>query len=200
VRKRAGGKVQTDTGIRTAKIVDIVSRFSLLHAYGVGLDVFRQLPEQQRMRGIEYAKWLLAFALDDEIDSAYLFFKALHCDRFHPKSENFVCSAYLEYMYGYWRQLSGTCDKEVPLGAYIVAGLLSGQRIFFTKKSKPGFYMTIPLKRRTAMEGYLERHFDFKRWPDEDFKFLEIDERVGDMENSLQSADALENVKVEENG
>jgi hypothetical protein len=50
------------------------------------------------------------------------------------------------------------------------------------------------------MEGYLERHFDFKRWPDEDFKFVEIDERVGEMENELQSADAFESEKVEENG
>jgi len=200
VRKRSSGMSQTDCGIRALKIIDIVSRYALLHAYGIGLDVFRQLPDQQRMRGIEYAKWMLAFALDDEIDSAFLFFKALHCDRFKPKSENFVCSAYLEYMYGYWRQLSGTCEKTVPLGAYIVAGLLSGQRIFFTKKSKPGFYMTIPPKRRVAIESYLERNYDFKRWPEEEFKFMEIDDRVGDVKNELQSADAVEIVKEEENG
>lgn len=183
---------QTQCGIRTTKIVDIVCRYALLHAYGIGLDIFRQLPEQQRMRGIEYAKWMLAYALDDEIDSAYLFFRALSCDRFKPHSENFVKSTYLEYMYGYWRQLSGTCQKVVPQGAFIVAGLLSGQRIFFTPQSKPHFYMTIPRKRMLVMEDYLERNYDFKRWPEADYRYEIIDEREDEQRNEPQNVDTLE--------
>lgn len=193
MRTRARGVSQTQCGIRTTKIVDIVCRYALLHAYGIGLDIFRQLPEQQRMRGIEYAKWMLAFALDDEIDSAYLFFKSLSCDRFKPHSENFVKSTYLEYMYGYWRQLSGTCEKFVPQGAYIVAGLLTGQRIFFTPHSKPIFYMTIPRKRMVVMEDFLERNYDFKRWSEEEYRCDLIDERKDEVGNGPQSVDALEN-------
>jgi hypothetical protein len=60
--------------------------------------------------------------------------------------------------------------------------------------------MTIPPKRRVAIESYLERNYDFKRWPEEEFKFMEIDDRVGDVKNELQSADAVEIVKEEENG
>lgn len=193
-------KDQTPNGIRTTKIVDIVSRYALLHAYGVGLDIFRQLPEQQRMRGIEYAKWMLAYALDDEIDSAYLFYKALHCDRFHPHGHNFVKAPYLEYMYGYWRQLSGTCKKEIPLGCFIVSALLIGQRVFFTPDSKPLVYITVSRKRMRSIEEYLEKQFDFRKWPEEKYRWNLKDEREDDMGNEPQGVDALEQVKEEENG
>jgi hypothetical protein len=200
VRTRATGKEQTNNGLRTSKIVDIVSRYPLLHAYGVGLDIFRQLPEQQRMRGIEYAKWMLAYALDDEIDSTFLFYRALHCDRFNPHGHNFVKASYLEYMYGYWRQLSGTCKKEVPLGCFIVGALMIGQRVFFTPDSKPQVYITISRKRMRAIEDYLERQFDFKKLPEEEYRWSFKDEREDDVGNEPQCVDALENVKEEENG
>jgi hypothetical protein len=200
VRTRARGKDQTVNGLRTTKVVDIVSRYALLHAYGVGLDVFRQLPEQQRMRGIEYAKWMLAYALDDEIDSAYLFFKALHCDRFLPHGHNFVKVSYLEYMYGYWRQLSGTCERVVPIGAFIVGALLIGQRVFFTPGSKPLVYITVSRKRMRAIEDYLESQYAFRKWPEEEYRWSFKDEREDDVGNEPQGVDALENVKVEENG
>lgn len=200
MRTRAAGKDQTPNGIRTTKIVDIVSRYALLHAYGVGLDIFRQLPEQQRMRGIEYAKWMLAYALDDEIDSAFLFYKALHCDRFLPHGHNFVKASYLEYMYGYWRQLSGTCKKDVPLGCFIVAALLIGQRVFFTPETKPLVYITISRKRMRAIEDYLESQFEFRKWPEEEYRWSFKDEREDDVRNEPQGVDALEQQKEEENG
>lgn len=200
MRVRSRQKDQTVNGLRTTKIIDIVSRFALLHAYGVGLDVFRQLPEQQRMRGIEYAKWMLAYALDDEIDSAYMFFKALHCDRITGYKNHYVRSSYVEYLYSFWRQISGSCEKIVPVGAYIVAALLIGQRVFFTPGTKPQVFITIPQKRLRFLEQYLQNNFDFHPWSESEYRWNLMDERVDDVRNEPQSVDALENVKEEKNG
>lgn len=200
MRIRSKNTDQTPNGLRTTKIVDIVSRYALLHAYGVGLDVFRQLPEQQRMRGIEYAKWMLAYALDNEIDSAYLFLKALHCDRIKGYKNHYVKSGYIEYIYTFWRQLSGTCEKTVPLGAYIVAALLIGQRVFFTPGTKPEVFITIPQKRLRALEVYLQKNFSFTPWDESQYRWNLMDERIGELRNEPQSVDALDNVKEEKNG
>jgi len=191
VRTRSDGTVQTGNGIRVSKIVDIVSRYAMLHAYGVGLDIFRQLPEHQRMRGIEFSKWMLAYALDDEIDSAFMFYKALHCDRFHPHGRNFVKVSYLEYMYGYWRRLSGINKEHVPLGCFIVSALLIGQRVFYTPDSKPLVYITISRKRMRALEKFLERQFDFKRWPEETYRWEYRRKRKVEVGNEPQSDDAF---------
>lgn len=192
MRKRAAGVSQTGCTIRTTKIVDIVSRYALLHAYGIGLDQFRELPEQSRMRGIDFAKWLLAYALDDEIDSAYLFFKALHCDKWAPNTDNYTHLSYLQYMYGFWRTLSGTCDEYIPIGAYAVAALITGQKVMFTPETKPMFYVSIPAKRFVFMEDFLEKNFSFQRWEPSRYRFEKPDGREDEVGNEPQCVDATE--------
>jgi hypothetical protein len=192
MRKRSAGTTQTQVGIRTSKIIDIVSRYALLHAYGIGLDQFRELPEQSRMRSIDYAKWLLAFALDDEIDSGYLFFRAMKCHEFKSKACNYVHSSYLQYIYSFWRKLSGSCEADVPLGCFAVAALILDQKVMFTHASKPCFYTTVPSKRLAFMEEFLEKSSSFKPWRKEQYRFVKQYSREDEMGNEPQCVDATE--------
>jgi hypothetical protein len=51
-----------------------------------------------------------------------------------------------------------------------------------------------------AIEDYLERQFEFRRWPEEDYRWDLKDEREDEVGNEPQGVDALEQQKVEENG
>lgn len=200
MRPRPSNATQTAADLMVEHILEVCGRYPLLHSYGVGLDMFRDLPQQDRMRAIEYSKWMLAFALDSQIDSAYFFFRALHLHRLRANGKEFVKITYLQHMYNTWRKLSGRGDKDLLDGPMIVAALIMRQRVFFTPKSKPKVYIAIYQRRLISIENYLKTSYGFKPWDSSEYKYNLKDERLDEMGNEPQCVDALENEKAEENG
>jgi len=206
VKRRAVGKRQLDNYVYTKKIVEVSANFPLLHAYGIGFDEFRSIPEEKRGRVLDYAKYMLAFELDFEIEAAHCFLKAVGL-RKNPKNRNYVKADYLAYMYQYWRQgfiVAKTgrpkWPKEMPLGVFAMAALLAYGRVRVVEKLKPNFLIAVWDERRWRLEKYLELTTKFKK-PDEkrvlwDFK----DDREDEEENELHSVDAVEQHKEDENG
>lgn len=203
MKTRAIGKRQLDSYVYTKKIVEISARFPLLHAYGVGYDEFRSIPEEKRGKILDYAKYMLAFELDLEIEAAHFFLKAVGL-RKNPKNHNYVKADYLLYLYRYWaRQFTSAktgkskWPKEVPLGVFAMAALLAGGRVRIVEELKPNYLIAVWDERRWRLEKYLQMTTKFKK-PDEkrvlwDFK----DDRIGEQENELQCADAVESEKGE---
>lgn len=170
MKPRAPGATQTQIGLSATKVIDVVSRFPLLHAYGVGLDIFRSVPEQYRMRAIDYAKWMLAYALDDEIDSCYMFLEALHLDRVAPTAKPFIRGTYLLEMHKHWRKMSGKHTSDVTVGTLAAAALLHGHRVRIVEAIKPDCYITVPVKRLRWYENYLADKYGFTPRPAEEVK------------------------------
>lgn len=195
MRRRAIGKILTDRNLNCGCIIDIAQRYTALHAYGVGLDVFRELPEFSRAQAMDYAKYILAFELDDEIDSASAFLEAMHCARFKTKRIYLRCS-YLLHLYTYWRLVNPTHMKNVPPGALIVAALLLGERVKVPMKIRPDSLIAMNEARSKYMVEYLAKHFDFVDWSDEKKYLIISDDRKGEEWNEPRSVDAVE----EENG
>lgn len=206
MKTRAVGKKQLCNHIYTKKIVEVAANFPLLHAYGIGFDEFRTIPEEKRGKVLDYAKYMLAFELDLEIEAAYFFLKAVGL-RKNPKNKNYVKADYLEYMYQYWRQGfilakygRSKWPKEMPLGVFAMAALLSHGRVRVVEELKPNFLIAVWDDRRRRLENYLQLTTKFKK-PDEkrvlwDFK----DDRGDEQENELQSVDAVEQKEEDENG
>lgn len=185
MRKRERKKKKTRDGHNTRQIVDIVNGFAMLHAYGVGLDVFHEVPVQDRMKSIDYAKVLLAYYLDDEIDSACRFLDALGAKNAVMHPHNYVRVSYLMHMYQYWQTLSGRGEKHVPLGCFIVAGMLFNQRIGVRDELRPDALLTVPTGKRKYIEDYLTQETDFVKPADEYifYNFLKNEDRGGEQEN-----------------
>lgn len=189
------------------KIVEISARFPLLHAYGVGYDEFRKIPEEKRGKVLDYAKYMLAFELDLEIDAAYFFLKAVGI-RKNALNSNYVKADYLAYMYEYWRRFfisaktgESKWPKEMPLGVFAMAALLSGGRVRVVEELKPNYLIAVTDERRRRLEKYLSATTKFKTPDESRFKWdFGNDDRVDEQENSLQGVDAVEEEKREENG
>ena len=206
MKRRAIGKLQLDNNnLETKKIVEVSANFPLLHAYGIGFEEFRSIPEDKRGKVLDYAKYMLAYELDLEIEAAYFFFRAVGLSKY-PKDQNYVKADYLAYMYRYWRQQFGNSryglskwPKEVPLGVFAMSALLSYGKIRVVEELKPNYLIAVREDLRRKVEDYLQRTTKFKK-PDEkrfvwDFKGDREDEK----ENPLQSVDAVNSVKVEKN-
>lgn len=157
----------TRGGIKVKKIINCVAQFPILHAYGVGFDQFRTIPEQNRSKAIDYARYMLAFELDLEIDTAVTFFKILGIKR-TQKKEFFVRSEYLQYLYKYWRKSgSGNAPQEMPVGVFAIAALLLDGAVKVEEQAKPGFFIALSTLKRNRVEKYLQQVTEFKKWPEE---------------------------------
>jgi len=161
MRRRSPRVFQTPHGISVLKIGDVVSRFPLLHAYGLGFEIFRELPEHARMRGMDFAKFALAYALDDEIDSALLFLKSMRRKTSRSGRHHVRCS-YLIRMYRYWRRLSGKHPVRMPPGAMMTAALLLGQRVTAVPSLKPDGLISMHQKHFVWLEQYLVKNYGMR--------------------------------------
>lgn len=196
--RRRAEVYSTRAYLSVRKIIDIVRRFPLLHAYGIGLDMFREVPEQYRMRAVDYAKFMLAYELDDEIDGAALFFRKI--DGPEPnKSFDYVRGSYLLYIYSYWRKISGHHPEVMPVGAFIVGALITGKKIRIHEGLKPDFLVSMKTMRRAVVERFLEENYDFRRWPLEaqGYEPSLNDDRVDEYGNEPGGVDAVEQEKGE---
>jgi hypothetical protein len=161
------GWESTQGGIKVKKIVNIVAQFPILHAYGVGFDQFRSIPEQNRSKAIDYARYMLAFELDLEIDTAVRFFKILGIKK-TQKKEFFVSSDYLKYLYSYWRKSgSGDAPKEMPIGVFAMAALILDTSVRVEERAKPNFYIAVSTLKRNRVEKYLKQTTGFEKWPED---------------------------------
>ena len=206
MKTRAVGKKQLENYVYTKKIVEVSANFPLLHAYGIGFEEFRTVPEEKRGKVLDYAKYMLAYELDKEITAACFFFRAIGL-RKNSMNRNYVKADYLAHMYEYWRRQFGYTrfgdsrwPKEMPLGVFAMAALLSNGRVRVVEELKPNYLIAVRDESRRTLEDYLQRTTKFKT-PDEkrvlwDFK----DDREDEEENPLQSVDAVNNVKEDENG
>lgn len=197
MRQREKGVMRTEGNLSVGKILDITTKFPLLHAYGVGLDIFRDLPEQYRMRSMEYAKFLLAYCLDDEIDNARAFLRYLKCNG-TSVSGFYVKISYLQELYSYWRLPKPSFHEFVPPGAFVLAALAVGQRVKIVPSIKPDCLMLITKRELGKMERALQKQYGFQPWPNDKkhHTYKVNDDRVDDVGNEPQSIDAVE----DENG
>jgi hypothetical protein len=181
----------------------IVGTVPLLHAYGMGIEVFRNMPEQNRMRAVEYAKYLLAHELKYEIESATRFLSALRMGArptYQWQKCNWVRSTHLEYVYKYWQKVTNLYAKEIPKGCFAVASFILKKPIFVVDKLKPDFLINVTKDDLKRLEIYLHSEYDFEIKANylKHYNFKE--DRVGEVENTLQSANAVEITNGEENG
>lgn len=203
MKKRAEGTRFTRTWVQDEEIFDIVFRFPTLHAYGVGFKAFESLPEDRRLAAIEYSKYLLAYCLDEEIDSAMIFLRALNCHEHRPKVSWYVKLSYLMGLYRSWRKMTGRCHEYVPPGCFIFAALFYGQGVHVRPELRPDCLITIPKMRREYLENYLAKEYGYVRPPDSEvyYDFYAVnDDRADEVGNEPQRVDAIYNVNGEENG
>lgn len=198
MRQREQGTLVTRGSLSVAKILDITTKFPLLHAYGVGLDIFRELPEQYRMRVMDYAKFILQYCLDDEIDDARRFFKAIKCSG-KPHHYYYVKVSYLQHVYRSFIKTKRVFIPEVPYGAFIVAGLSLGQRVKIIPSLKPDCLINVQRGAFQKMEKMLEAKFGHEIKPEHErvHRYKVNDDRADEVRNEPQSIDAVENVKGE---
>lgn len=69
-----------------------------MHAYGIGFGLFSCIPEQTRSQAIDYARYMLTYELDDEIDACVSFIKAVGGSEISIPT-NYVRSEYLLHLY-----------------------------------------------------------------------------------------------------
>lgn len=168
MRTRFNNKWQKTRGnLSVRKIVNIVGQFPTLHAYGVGFDQFRSIPEARRSQCIDYARYMLAFELDDEIDGAAAFLKAIGVNIW-IKDHNYVRSDYLLHLYKYWRKGSNKHPREMPMGVFAVAALSLKSRIRIVDSIKPNFLIPVTRDKRRKVEQFLTLTARFEPWPEED--------------------------------
>jgi len=167
VRTRFDNKWQKTRGnLDVRKIVSVVAQFPTLHAYGIGFDAFRTIPEATRSKKIDYARYMLAFELDDEIDGAASFLKAIGlCVSI--RDEHYVQSSYLVHLYESWRKSTNKHPKVMPLGVFAVAAMILNSRIRVVEGIKPHFLVPVTQDKRAKVEAYLEMTEGFERWPEE---------------------------------
>jgi hypothetical protein len=193
VRTRFNNKWEKTRGnIKVEKIVKAVGQFPLLHAYGVGFAQFRNIPEATRSKCIDYARYMLAFELDDEIDAAYRFFKAIGISKY-PRNEHYVRSQYVEHLYATWRK-DVNYPEYIPLGVFGLAALLLGTKIRIIEGLKPHFLIPILREKREKVESYLDLRMGYKRWDDADiyWNFNGTEEDAEGAEESEESEEAEE--------
>jgi hypothetical protein len=166
VRTRFNNKWQKTRGnVDVRKIVKIVGQFPLLHAYGVGFAEFRNIPEATRSKCIDYARYMLAFELDDEIDAAYAFLKAVGISQ-AGREQHYVRTEYLLELYSYWRKGTEKYPKYLPTGVFGVAAFLLKANIRIVEELKPHFLVPVSIEKRAKVEKFLEATCGFKRWED----------------------------------
>ena len=157
---------KTRGNLKIEKIIKVVGQFPTLHAYGVGFKMFLGIPEANRSKAIDYARYMLAFELDDEIDAAYAFLKTIGIN-VKNKSENFVRSDYLEYLYSYWRREGKKHPEVMPIGVFALAALMLDANLRIVEGLKPHFLIPVSRDKRSKVESYLELTQGFKPWDDE---------------------------------
>ena len=158
---------RTPGGLRLNQIQKVITDFPLLHAYGVGFSMFGTIPEQTRSKAIDYARYMLGFELDYEIDAAVSFIKVLGGLR-QAHSENYVRSQYLLHLYDTWRLTHSKAPKIMPVGCIAMATLVTGGSVRVVESLKPHFLVGISSLRRQRIENYLVQVKGFQRWPDEE--------------------------------
>ena len=167
MRTRFDNKWQKTRGnLDVRKIVNSLIQYPTLHAYGVGFDAFRSIPEAQRSKKIDYARYMLAFELDDEIDAAARLLKALGI-AVYAKDEHYVRSDYLLYLYSHWRENTEKYPKIMPEGVFAVASLVLNSRVRVAEELKPHFLVPIHTEKRKKIEEYLRFTKRYEPWPDE---------------------------------
>lgn len=186
MRTRAISRVKkTIGGADLKKINKIIFDFPLLHAYGVGFDIFRSIPEQTRSKAIDYARYMLAFELDDEIDAAIFFIKAIGA-KSKPRIDNYVRCEYLLHLYKYWRKGTEKYPRVMPIGVFCLAALYEQGKVRIVQELKPNFLVAVSTEKRRKIENYLEATQGFQRWPEEKifWSFEKVkDDRGDEQEN-----------------
>lgn len=193
----------TRTWIEDREMIDIAFQFPTLHAFGVGFKMFKDMPEDKRLAAIEYSKYLLAYCMRDEIDSAMQFMRALLAHEQQAKVSWYVKLSYLMGLYRSWRKISERPAEKVPPGAFIVAALFYGQGVHIRPELRPDCLITIPKMRREYLENYLEHDYGYVRPPDSEvyYDFYAVnDDRIGEVGNEPQGVDAIFNVNGDDNG
>lgn len=207
MKPRSAGVTSILFGLTPARVVNIVARFPLLHAYGIGFDDFRKLPEHRRAQVMDYCKYILAYELDDEIVAAARFLRLVG-SRIGPTDRHYVKADYIEHVYQYWNSTmlvkSGKTKypKEMPLGVFALAALAINIKVRVVEELKPNFLIATSIERLRRLEKFLAATTKFKVPPRSKYTWTYSigDDRADEQENSLQSVDAVELEKEEKNG
>jgi hypothetical protein len=164
------GWQKTRGNLQVKKIVNVAAQFPLLHAFGVGFDQFRSIPEARRSQCMDYARYMLAYELDDEIDAAAAFLKAIGINTL-PRDDSYVRSEYLAYLYSFWRKGSEKYPSVMPIGVFGMAALVLNSKMRIVESYKPHFLVSVTISKRKSIEEFLQHTTKFESWPDEDVLF-----------------------------
>lgn len=171
MRTRFDNKWQKTRGnLQVKKIVNVAAQFPLLHAFGVGFDQFRSIPEARRSQCIDYARYMLAFELDDEIDAAAAFLKAIGLNNV-PQESSYVRSEYLAHLYRSWRKGIDKYPKEMPIGVFGMAALVLNSKIRIVEDLKPNFLVAVAKDKRTKVEKFLQMTVNFEPWSEDQYRW-----------------------------
>lgn len=149
-----------------AKIEKVIANFPTMHAYGIGFGMFSQVPEQTRSKAIDYARYMLAYELDDEIDASVSFIKAIGGSQFSI-DDNYTRSDYLLHLYSAWRKDLGDGPKDIPVGCMAMATLIIGSHVRVVEGFKPNFLVCVSKLKRERVESYLALRTGFQKWPED---------------------------------
>lgn len=157
---------KTRGGLKIHKIKKIVNDFPLLHAYGIGFSMFGNIPEHTRRDAVDYARYMLAFELDDEIDAGVQFLKILGGVKF-PQDSSYLRSEYLLHLYSYWRRSMTRAPEVMPLGVLAMSALMLNGSVRVIETLKPNYLVGVSKLKRLRVEEYLAFTQKFQKWPEE---------------------------------
>lgn len=164
MRLRDQHTVETQDGLKVAYINSILDKYPLLHAYGIGISVFRNLPPHDRMLAIKYSRYIIYNCLDDEIDCARRFLLLVGANRFNRHSRRMVRASYLDFMYQYYRLRFPGLQEYIPLGCWAIAAILTSYQIKVYPAARPDFEIAVSDSLMGEICNDLELTTKFRQW------------------------------------
>jgi hypothetical protein len=159
---RTPHSLRTRGGLYSIMINQAVDAFPFLHAYGVGMGVFKDYELTKRNELFIYSRFLLRNCLDLEIESAYQSM-ALFSRKCLNHRLFYVSTEYISDIYPYFfemRKHRTVMPKHVPIGAFIVAGLLRGSRVLVSEATKPHALIGVYKSDFNAHIKFLHKWYD----------------------------------------
>lgn len=169
---RYPGRYRTDGGLYVKHIEQCVDKFPILHAYGIGLEPFKNFPEKKRIKAYNYAKYMLSQCLDTEIDAVAKFFVKLGRPSWETRPF-YVSTEYIQHLYKYYRLSrchTATLPKHVPVGTVILAALLRGNRVVVNHEIKPHALVGLKYSDWQIQHGFYVEQYEMPDWDIERIK------------------------------
>lgn len=158
---------RTKKGLYCKHIVGATNKFPLLHAFGIGLEPFKDFSDEQKQEVLVYAKYLLSHCLDLEADWAMRMIDDLGRPEWDNSNPFYVSSDYIQMSYEFWRkQHSRTKElpRHMPVGPIILSALLNGNRVLVSHATKPHALISVLKTNFRRRHKYLVEELGMPDW------------------------------------